>query len=94
MALPSSLAQRSRGVAGGGKSKGRTAFKCRESTTKMSDFTNQVSLFLSLKLGGIGIMWVLSNNFFLKVIDSKLLKKILWYATITSSQGLSTANRL
>lgn len=31
---------------------------------------------------------------FLKVVDSESLEKILWYAMITSSHALSTANRL
>lgn len=66
--LSSSLAQRSRREAEGGKSKGRTASKCRERKTKQKFLlyeliANQVSLFLSLKLSGTGIMWVLSNNF-------------------------------
>lgn len=58
----------------------------------MDFITNQVSLFLSLKSDGTGIMWILSN-IFLKVIDPKLLK-ILWYAMTSNSTDLSTGNKL
>ena len=64
LAAPSSLAQRSHGVASGSRSIGGTARQQREENKVFNHMTSSPtrSFFLSLKLGGIGIMWVLSNK--------------------------------